>query len=311
MSMLNRLVRYSLVGVFALAVAGYGNNAFAQDDDDGGGDEPAGDDAGGEPAGDDTGGTEPTGDDTGGGTEPAPAADAAAHSMILPKGKIAVAVGIDVSLMESAIAKPLSIRPDVWYGVMPKLEVGVAHSAYGLAGWWGGLGGGICVSGTDGGCGKAYNGPVGVIAHYLLMEGNINLAADAGVVIQSIDPMALGVKLGVMGNKMMGKLMIGFNPNIKVGLTERDAGNKEVLSVPVSVMFAATPKVHAGLQTGITGPLDGFGDAFAVPVSLGAMFMATPNIMAGASFNLFRVAGFEGPGAADIRGISIFAMWHN
>jgi hypothetical protein len=41
------------------------------------------------------------------------------------------------------------------------------------------------------------------------------------------------------------------------------------------------------------------------------MFKATDAIMAGASFNLLRVAGFEGPGAADLRSLSIFVGWHN
>jgi hypothetical protein len=317
-SMLNRLVRYGLVSVFALAIAGYGNVAMAQDDDDAaGGDDTATE--GGEGTATEGGeGTATEGGEgtatEGGGEEAAAPAEGGAPPMILAKGKIAVAVSVQVNLSKDFVAKPIAIQPDIFYGVMPKLEVGVAHSSYMLTGFWGGLpGGGICVTGTDNGCEKAFNGPTGILGHYMLMEGaGMDLAADVGVVLRRFsDPMMLGAKLGVMGRKMMGKLMIGFAPNIYVGFTERDAGNKETLNVPVDVMFMASPKLAAGVQTGITGPLDGFGDFYMIPVSLGAMFSVSPNLMAGASFNLLRVAGFEGPGAADLRSLTVFAAWHN
>ncbi|HTM22291.1 MAG TPA: hypothetical protein VL172_17345 [Kofleriaceae bacterium] len=233
--------------------------------------------------------------------------------MILAKGKIGVAVAVQVNLSKDLVAKPISIQPDVAYGVMPKLDVGLYHSSYGIAGWWGGLAGGICVSGTDNGCAKAYNGPIGILAHYMLMgNAGMEIDANAGLVFRQLsDPMMLGAKLGVDVHKMMGKLMIGLSPNLLLGFTERDAGNKEYLNVPVSVMFAASPKLMAGLQTGIQGPLDGFGDFYMVPVSLGAMFMVNPSLSAGAAFNLFRVAGFEGPGAADLRGLTVVVEWHN
>jgi hypothetical protein len=281
---------------------------------DGTGDAGTGDAGTGDAGTGDAGTGDATGGDTGGDMGGDMAADAGGGGMgpVLAKGKFMISLSLQVSLLESAIAKPFSIQPDVAYGVMPKLDVGAYHSSYGITGFWGSLGGGICVSGTDGGCAKAYNGPIGILAKYLLTDnGKMAIAADAGLVIRSTDPFALGAKVGVRGHYMAGKLMIGFAPNIQIGITKRDEVGKESIHVPVDVMFAATPKVFVGLQTGIQGPLDGFGDGYSVPVSIGAMFMATPNISAGASFNLLRVAGFEGPGAADLRSISVFASYHN
>lgn len=286
------------------------SNAFAQDE---GGDEEGGVEA--------TGSVE-TGDGTVEGegavavTPPEGGEDmeaAAPMGMTVPKGKIDVTVVVGLNLGESAIAKPISILPDIFYGVGPKLDVGLAHSNHALTGFWAdGLGGGLCLSGEDNGCGKVYNGPVGLLAHFGLSDGSVSLAADGGVVIASLsDPMQLGVKLGVDGMKMSGKLAIGFKPNIYIGLTERDSGNKETLNVPVDVMYMASDKLGVGVQTGITGPLDGFGDFYSIPVSIGAMFKANDNLSVGGSFNLLRVAGFEGPGAADIRTLSLFVDWHN
>ena len=118
------------------------------------------------------------------------------------------------------------------------------------------------------------------------------------------------------GVKAMDKLMIGFAPFIALGLTERDAGNKEYIGVPVDVNYMVNPKRGVGVQTGIHGPLDGFGDSFFVPVALAGMYQVNESITAGASFTLHRVTGgtpdgVDGPGAADFRGLSVFASWHN
>lgn len=238
---------------------------------------------------------------------------AAPMGLTVPKGKIDVSVGIGINLSKELVAKPITIVPDLFYGVSDKLDVGVGHSAYALQGWWAeGLGGGLCLTGTDNGCGKVYNGPLGILAHFGLAQGSVDLAADGGVIIKALDPDVLaGLKLGIKGRKMSGKMAIGFNPNIYIGLNSRDGGNKEYLNVPVDVMFMASDKLGVGVQTGIQGPLSHFGDFYAIPVSLGAMFHVNDNLSAGAAFNLLRVAGFEGPGAADLRTLSLFVDWHN
>ena len=255
--------------------------------------------------------TSPPAAEEGGATGEAP-------PMILPKGKLKVDFSVNVNLSKDLVGKPINITPDVWYGVAPKLEVGLAHSSYGLTGFWGldSTGGGLCVTGEDNGCAKFYDGPVGVLAHYALVEGDLTVAADGGVVIGSLDPFELSLKAGVRGVKAMDKLMIGFAPFIALGLTERDAGNKEYIGVPVDVNYIVNEKIGAGVQVGIFGPLDGFGDAFIVPLSLAGMYQVNESITAGASFTLHRVTGgtpdgVDGPGAADFRGLSVFASWHN
>lgn len=237
--------------------------------------------------------------------------EGAATGLTTPAGKIRVNAVLGISLMEEAIAKPLALAPDVFYGVNDKLEVGLAHSSYALTGFMGQLGGGLCLSGEDGGCGKVYDGPTGILAGFGLMDGATQLAFDGGIILRQFsDPMLMGLKIGVRGRHMMGKLAIDFAPNIYVGITERDF-NKEQINIPVALGFAASDKLMVGVQTGITGPLDGFGDAFSVPLSLAAAFNLNDNMTLGGALTLFRVAGFEGPGAADIRGLSLFFQWHN
>jgi hypothetical protein len=305
MFMMSRMIRYTMISVFGLALAG--NGAFAQETpEEGGTEEGATEGAPAEGGGEATpaeGGGEEGGMAEGtdmGGKPP----------MILAKGKLAVHAAIGINLSKEAVAKPIVVAPDVWYGLMPKLEVGVVHSNMGLTGWWSNGGGGsLCLGGTERGCAKLYNGPVGVLAHYSVMEGNIDLAADGGVVIAALDPeLLLGLKVGVMGRWMSGKIGVFFQPNIYIGLTKRDF-NKEAISIPVMVGYMVSPKLHAGVQTGITGPLSHFGDFYRIPVGVGAMFMVNPTLGVAGSFNFFNLAG-KGS-SADGRDLTISVMWHN
>ena len=302
--MMSRMIRYTMISVLGLALAG--GSAFAQETPEEGG----GTEEGATEGGATEGGGEATPAETGGETTPAEGgAMGGKPPMILPKGKLAVHVALGVNMSKSAVGKPISLSPDVWYGLMPKLEVGVVHSNMGLSGFWFNTGGSLCLGGTDRGCAKLYNGPIGILAHYLLMEGGIDLAADGGLVIKTLDPSQLGLKVGVRGRWMSGKIGVFFSPNIYIGLTKRDGGNKEQLSIPVMVGYMVSDKLHAGVQTGIAGPLDGFGDAYMIPVGVGAMFMVNPNLGVAGSFNFINLAG-KGS-TADFRDLTISAMWHN
>jgi len=290
-------------------ISAFAGSAWAQEE------EGEGDPCGGEPVEGEEGGAEGAveGD---GNSEALPVGEAADGAemdgevppLILPKGKLAVNVVLGVNLSTDAVAKPIAIAPDVWYGVAPKLEVGLVHSNYGLTGFWFQPGGGVCVTGEENGCAKLYDGPIGVLAHFALMEGNLDLAADGGLVISSLDPMTLSLKVGAKGRWMSGKIAVHFNPYIGIGLTERDT-NKEEIGVPVTVGYMVNEKLHAGLQTGIAGPLDGFGDFFIVPVGVGALYALNANMSVGGAFNFINLAGKNG--GADFRTLDLMFQWHN
>lgn len=300
-----------------LFVAAVGGSAWAEGEEEG---DPCGGGEGDVEAGGEAEVALPPADGTVEGSDAA-AMEGGAPPLITPKGKISVHVGLALGLSKDNAGKPISITPDVFYGVAPKLEVGVAHSGYALDGFWGDsallgiVGTGVCVSGDDmgAGCAKVYNGPVGLLARYSLMEGSIDLAADGGIVVRSLDPdMLLGVKVGVRGRKMINdKMAIGFAPSVTVGLNSRD-GNGDFIAIPVDIHYAVSPKLMAGLQTGVEGDLDGFGDNYALPIGVGGVFMLNDKMAVGGAFILHRVVGgLEGPGAADLRSLAVFFGWHN
>ncbi len=314
--MLNRMIRFTLVSTFALAIGTFGV-ANAQADDDGANPCGAATDDTADSA--DTGGDADATADADGDADATPADEGAAsettaadggghHGLVVAKGKIVVGGSVGINVSTDAVAKPISINPDVTYGVAPKIDVGIYTSPTGITGFWNGIGGGLCISGADNGCAKAFNGPVAVLANYSLGEGKLSLAANGGLIIDAIDPMTMSLKAGIRGHyKLNDKMGIMFAPAIDIGLTERDF-NKEILMIPVAFGYAVSSKLHAGIQTGLFAPLDGIGDFYMIPVNLGGMFALSEKL------SLFGSLGFTnllGKGSsADGRVINIGGVFH-
>jgi len=314
---MKRLFSTSLLAICTMALAA--GTASAQDPC--GGDWEEGDACGGGDAcgagGDACGGgdegaaaTEGGGEEGGGGEAAADEGGGTAPGMTLPKGGIVIHALVEVNMSADFVGKPFSIAPDIWYGVSDKLTVGLSHSSWAATGFFGGVGEGLCLAGEDNGCYKVYNN-LGLEAVYGVKEdASMSLAATGGLEIPALatpgadgDIMLMGIKLGVKGEYRTGKIGIQFEPNLYSGATERDAGNKEKLFIPVGAMYSVDAKLHAGVQTGIAGPLDGFGDAYTVPFSFGAYYMVSPKIAAGGVFSFLNLAGKNS--SADYRSLSL------
>jgi hypothetical protein len=99
-----------------------------------------------------------------------------------------------------------------------------------------------------------------------------------------------------------------FDPSLNIGLTERDAGNKEVLQLPVRLGFMVTPQLNLGLSLALIGAFDGFGDNYFVPLGVGGTFAINSTFDVRAQFTLERLIAANNSGA-DFRTLSIGAAW--
>ena len=210
----------------------------------------------------------------------------------MPGGQILVRGMFEVNLSKDAAFKPVSIAPDGYFGITDDLTVGLVHSQYGMTGFLGGTGASLCITGGDNGCGRVYDS-VGAAVRYHLLDGPITLAADGGIQIGSFDPFQLRIKAGVVGAWRSGKLSVVFNPSLLAGLSNRDAGNKEVLLIPASVMYAVTDKLNAGLQTGVILPFAAVDELWQLPLTLGAQMAVSDGIAVVGAFSLTALAGGE------------------
>jgi hypothetical protein len=235
----------------------------------------------------------------------AAAAAGAATSLTNGAGKISIEGStVNVNMSADAVAKPFSLAPSVRYGVNEKITVGVTHDL--------GTtkysprpvpGAGICLAGKENGCAKVYDN-IGLDVLFGAVQGKTSVAIHGGLEVLSFDPLLLDIRAGALikfdANE---KISVVADPWILVGLTERDAGNKELLNVPVYVWFNANEKISVYGATGIYGPLDGFGDAYGIPLGLGGNFAANEKLTVGADFWFENIAG-KGS-SADFRSLAL------
>lgn len=280
-----RLSKTLFIAACSLATTGV---AFAQDDE---ASEPAPEEMPPEPMG-----------------EEAAAPPVDAPPLTLAKGKIVIAGStLNFNLSADAVGEPTSLAPSVWYGVDDKLTVGLTHDG-GTTPWSPrpgiltlggvdtmgnpvtiGVGRGICLTGEEGGCLEVYDN-VGFDALYALKQGKLTVAAHPGLDIVRFDPFMLALRLGVLGRYMVDdKISIVFDPRLQFGITERDAGNKEGIDLPVWAWYAIDAKISAYVHTGINGRFDGFGDNYSIPLQIGGNYQVNEQLTAGLDFGFTRL----------------------
>jgi hypothetical protein len=225
---------------------------------------------------------------------------AAGEHEIMPAKRALVHVLVEMNLSTDAAFKPFSIAPDLWYGVSDKLTVGLVHSFLGQTGIMGGFGSSLCLAGDANGCDGIY-GNVGVDVRYQVKDGGFSVAVDTGLFVVDFDPFQLAGKLGIIGRwrpSPTSKLAVDIAPNMFFGFTGRDGGgavmataNKEVLTVPATLLYGINAKLALALQAGLVLPFEKAGDNFFVPLSVGADYMLSKRTSIDAAFTLLAITG--------------------
>lgn len=233
--------------------------------------------------------------------------------MTLPEGRLLVQGYIAMNLSSDLAFKPVSLSPDVWYGLTDDISIGLTHSSVGAAGVYGGVGTSLCLTGENNGCGGVYNN-VALLGRYNLIDTGMALAVQGGLVVSDFDPFYFGIQVGAVGRWEYKPIALVFQPSIYVGLTEREGdgtvgatGNTEAISLPVAAMYDVSPELAVGLQTGVNLGLDDIASQWQLFVSLGGRYVVMPGVWAELAFSLPVVAtGAEAaPGAFDTRVLTL------
>jgi hypothetical protein len=226
--------------------------------------------------------------------------DAGADRLTLQKGRLLLNGFVEINLSTDLVGKPISLSPDLWYGITDDITAGLVHSGVGLSGFMGAANNSLCLTGTENGCGDFYP-DVGFIGRYRLKLGGIAAAAEGGLIINHLsDPIGLGIKLGGIGRWHSGPLAVEAEPSLFIGLTNRDsatvngvviAGNRDVLGLPVTALYAITPMISAALQSGFVLPLEDTADVFTIPLSLGGFYRVNADLTVNLAFSLPLLVG--------------------
>lgn len=223
------------------------------------------------------------------GAEPAKPAP---PGLTLPGGGVSVSATLEVEATAAKAGKPISLAPDVSYGVTPELTLSLVHSTFGVTGFRGGAGRGVCLTGEDRGCAKVYNN-VGAEALYGLARGPFALALNAGVHATNLDAGFYAAKAGLRLRWMSGALSLASSPAVLIALTHRDDTPKNVdqLFVPVVVSYRPVKPLTLGLGSGVKGPIDGFGDAWEVSLGFLGGFSLSRQLSLGTSLVFGKALG--------------------
>lgn len=259
-----------------------------------------------------------------GGTAPRVAAAAPALSsgggylsptdVTLRQGAISVDGDVIVNLSSGAVGKPVQIVPNLYYGVNDALTIGFAQNPG--AEIFQTTGKGLCITGSSNGCEHFYNNFSLDGLYSFMRSSTMDLAGHGGLDFVSLDPFQMSLRLGVKGKVMAGPIVIVFDPSLNIGLNDRSS-NKEVLRLPARVGFMATPQLNIGASIALIGPVDGFGDAYLLPLGVGATFAVSNMVDVRAQFTLTDLTGHStgggatgaSGGAADGRAISVGAAY--
>ena len=231
--------------------------------------------------------------------------DVRADGATLPKGRGAASLTLQTGLSKGQGGEPLSVAPDLWFGILEGRQIGLVSSLQGMTGFWSGAlsgytGSGACLSGSpedggDAGCGGLFES-AGV---EMVGNGHWPVMLVAGGYVLEDDPYIARLKLGLRGRWQLDRFSIGASPSAFLG-------NDKLVFVPVEVGYAVMDRLRVGLQSGYIRDWPEVGEQWsAIPVAAGVVFLATPTLVTGASFSFDRVGGFEGPDPFDQRSVSL------
>ena len=251
--------------------------------------------------------------------QPAATATAGAdgtEQLTLPKGRAVLDVFVEIGLSAGSPFDPISISPDLWYGATDDITVGLIHSTLGASGVIGGVGNSLCLSGTPS-CTDFYPG-LGLDARYQLKTGTFAWAADGGLFFNQLsDPFLFALKIGAVGRWHSGQLAVELQPNLAIGITNRSTSmtvggvttdtttNPDILTLPVTVIYAVTPAISASGQLGAVLPLEDTSNAYSIPLSIGGHYHVNESLNVTLAFSLLRLIGGGNGTGFDTRSLTL------
>jgi len=226
------------------------------------------------------------------------------------KGGVVLQLNAEMNLTKDKAFKPVSLAPDLSYGVTDKLTIAIEHSSFALTGFRGSAGSGLCIVSKENGCPSVYR-QGGLELLYSVATGPTAVAIDGGLVVKDLrvfsgtaigskDTLDTIAKFGAKARFSAGAFSLMASPSLWIGLSNRtvtDASgasakvNKDQLWFPVVGWVKPIPALMLGVGSGIKGPLSKFADTYTIPVGALVQVMVNKHIQIGSSFIFGSIAG--------------------
>jgi len=183
-------------------------------------------------------------------TASADATDIVSRRLTLDDGQLEARFVVEAGIETGRPLRPLSLAPDVWWGVTERLTLGLVHSNASLdridAGRTFCVRPGIIVGWQ---CADTYRGS-GLDARWSVREGTLALAPRMRLLVRELDPFKPAVTLGVLGRARRGRFAVTTDPYLRLGLANTDKGNRAALEIPVWLTVQPVAGTSASLRLG-------------------------------------------------------------
>lgn len=208
---------------------------------------------------------------------------------------------LELTLDNGRAGRPFSIAPDVWYGVTPRLTVGVIHSfaAVGLLD----AGGSLCFRAAPGTCDHVYRGS-GLDVLWSWIDGALAIAPHARFLVRDIDPWKPAITAGAAVRWTRGRFAISGDPYVRFGLANQGRGNRATVVAPLWLGLSIA-RTSLALHTGWDGELATWRDGWHVPVGLAVTHRLSDVVDLGAEAGFPHLLGPQNN--VKIRAATVFA----
>jgi hypothetical protein len=188
--------------------------------------------------------------------------DFVARPLVLAPGELDAQLTLEMGFPATTIISETSLAPDLWVGVTRRLTVGLVHSnrSVDLLD----AGNTICLRDKFFDCDGSYHGS-GLDARYAIRD---DLAPRVRVLLRDLDPAKPATMLGVLARWQRGRLSVTTDPYLRLGLANRDRGNRAAINLPVWLAVQPTCRWVLAFHTGLASDLAVLRDGWHPTVAL-------------------------------------------
>lgn len=216
--------------------------------------------------------------------------DLVARPLVLAYHEVEAQLVIEANLAPSGgFAKPLSVAPDVWFGLTPQLTIGLVHSDPSLDRIQPGAS--LCVRTDDFLCSAFYRGSALDGRYEVFADGAWAIAPRVRLLVRDLDPIKPAVTLGGTVRWHRGRYAITSDPYLQLGLANTARGNRAQLWIPIVVAVQPTCRWLVELHTGWNSDVAIARDGWHIPVGFAVRAAATPHLDLGAAFGFTTLLG--------------------
>jgi hypothetical protein len=241
--------------------------------------------------------------------------------LTLGTGMLELWLPVQLNASKDANWKPVTSNPSLAFGITDEWTVGIRHLT------------GICLGGVSNGCANVYN-DAGVFTRLsLLRAAGLDVALQGGVdATRWSEPRMWAANAGLILRAGGGAVAVTAEPMVSFGLKDRDTtpsrtaafgwnvgsydlvtseqtvGNKEHLSVPVTLQLQLGPALAVEVGASLEGPLNpvsgSYSDFYRIPAGAAVILTPLKYLDVGAAFTMPAFAGKND--TRDVRFLSVF-----